>query len=374
MFHQVSMYVLALFLVSNTEAFVGSSPFGGRIHQSYTVSSQVLLSEPTEPAESPAKVKQAFNEVESNAEVETAFENVSYEDAMSDDLTTERERFTAFVGNLPFSCTFNDVRDLFSSHGNVVFVKLPRYKDSGQARGFAFVDMATEEELSNIIVELNGFEFKGRKIRVVKSLPRDEAGDVAKTIDKGIKKLYVGNITFDTETDDLREFFGKYGEVYEVYLPLRSDGKRRGFAFVSVKEEDFDRVLEATNGSELKGRLITVSRPLPPGEKSAYQKVLDSRKKLYVGNLSFYTSAETVTEMFEEFGEVYDCFLPQDPLTGSSRGFGFVTMDKEAAECAMAEINGCELDGRVVRVHDALSKNQKKRFQDQGNFADSFDE
>lgn len=80
------------------------------------------------------------------------------------------------------------------------------------------------------------------------------------------------------------------------------------------------------------------------------------RTKIYVGNLSFYTVADTLVEMFEEFGEVHDFFLPTDPVTGSSRGFGFITMDKEAAAVAIAETDGCELDGRPLRVNEAMPK------------------
>ena len=60
--------------------------------------------------------------------------------------------------------------------------------------------------------------------------------------------------------------------------------------------------------------------------------------------------------LFEEFGEVYDCYLPEDPETGGSRGFGFVTLDKDAAEAAIRATNGCELDGRIIRVNAAQPK------------------
>jgi RNA recognition motif-containing protein len=86
-----------------------------------------------------------------------------------------------------------------------------------------------------------------------------------------------------------------------------------------------------------------------------------SRQKLYVGNLSFYTVPDTLRELFEEFGTVYDCYMPEDPSTGGSRGFGFVTMDKEAAEAAVAETDGCELDGRIIRVNEAQPKGGQRR-------------
>lgn len=113
------------------------------------------------------------------------------------------------------------------------------------------------------------------------------------------------------------------------------------------------------------GRRLSVSIPLPPGEKAKVEKRVN-RTKLYVGNLSFYTLEETLRELFEEFGPVRDCYLPADPQTGGSRGFGFVTMDNEAAMVAVEETDGCELDGRIIRVNEA----QPKKAEDEEDTAD----
>lgn len=80
---------------------------------------------------------------------------------------------------------------------------------------------------------------------------------------------------------------------------------------------------------------------------------------MYIGNLSFYTVAETLAELFEEFGTVHDCYLPEDSSTGGSRGFGFVTMDKNDALNAVDELDGCELDGRIIRVNEAQPKRRR---------------
>ena len=81
---------------------------------------------------------------------------------------------------------------------------------------------------------------------------------------------------------------------------------------------------------------------------------------MYIGNLSFYTVADTIRELFEEFGTVHDCYLPEDPDTGGSRGFGFVTLDKDASQAAIDGTDGCELDGRIIRVNEAQPKGSFK--------------
>jgi RNA recognition motif-containing protein len=76
--------------------------------------------------------------------------------------------------------------------------------------------------------------------------------------------------------------------------------------------------------------------------------------RLYVGNLSFSTTAESLREAFSQFGEVTDVHVIMDRETGRSRGFGFVTMDSsQVATNAMAQMNGAMLDGRALRVNEA---------------------
>ena len=75
--------------------------------------------------------------------------------------------------------------------------------------------------------------------------------------------------------------------------------------------------------------------------------------RLYVGNLSFNTSEETLRECFGEVGEVTDVHIVSDRETGRSRGFAFVTMGtSEAAANAISQMDGATLDGRALREHE----------------------
>ena len=79
--------------------------------------------------------------------------------------------------------------------------------------------------------------------------------------------------------------------------------------------------------------------------------------RLYVGNLSFNTNAEGVRTAFQEFGTVSDVHLVSDRETGRSRGFGFVTFEKPPdANEAVKNMNGAELDGRILKVNLAESR------------------
>ena len=76
--------------------------------------------------------------------------------------------------------------------------------------------------------------------------------------------------------------------------------------------------------------------------------------RLFVGNLSFHTTKESVEALFAEHGEVREVYVPTDRDTGQPRGFAFVTMGSaQAASAAMANLDGAELDGRSLRVNEA---------------------
>ena len=76
-------------------------------------------------------------------------------------------------------------------------------------------------------------------------------------------------------------------------------------------------------------------------------------KKLFVGNLSFQTTENDVTDAFAHCGVVEAVSIITDRETGRSKGFGFVTMSEEDAAKAIAQLNGSQLDGRALTVNEA---------------------
>ena len=82
--------------------------------------------------------------------------------------------------------------------------------------------------------------------------------------------------------------------------------------------------------------------------------------RLYVGNLSFHTTADGIREAFSQSGEVTDVHVVMDRETGRSRGFAFVTMGSPAeASTAISNMNGALLDGRPLRVNEAEERPQR---------------
>ncbi|VEP16601.1 putative RNA-binding protein RbpF [Hyella patelloides LEGE 07179] len=78
-----------------------------------------------------------------------------------------------YVGNLDYGLEQEDLVEVFSEHGNVKRVHLPTDRETGRKRGFAFVEMANEDEESAAISALDGAEWMGRTLKVNQAKPRE---------------------------------------------------------------------------------------------------------------------------------------------------------------------------------------------------------
>jgi cold-inducible RNA-binding protein len=82
-------------------------------------------------------------------------------------------------------------------------------------------------------------------------------------------------------------------------------------------------------------------------------------KKMYVGNLAFGTTSDSLRTAFEQYGTVNSAEVVIDRDTNRSRGFGFVEMSNGAEE-AMQSLNGSDLDGREIQVNEARAREERR--------------
>lgn len=79
-----------------------------------------------------------------------------------------------YVGNLSYEVTDDEVRDIFSPHGEISSVSIIKDKYSGQSKGFGFVEMPNQAEAEEAIKTLNESDLKGRNIKVNQAKPKEE--------------------------------------------------------------------------------------------------------------------------------------------------------------------------------------------------------
>ena len=100
-----------------------------------------------------------------------------------------------YVGNLPWSATEEEVRNLFATHGNVSSVKLISDRETGRARGFGFVEM-DDADAASAVEALDGTSFGGRTLRVNEAQPRAPRQPLYSSKDPHRKARLAGFIHF----------------------------------------------------------------------------------------------------------------------------------------------------------------------------------
>jgi RNA recognition motif-containing protein len=84
--------------------------------------------------------------------------------------------------------------------------------------------------------------------------------------------------------------------------------------------------------------------------------------QIYVGNISYSTTEEGLENLFSQYGEVESVKIITDRETGRAKGFGFITMnDDAAAQNAIDELNEKEFEGRTLRINEARPREERPR-------------
>ncbi|XP_039134103.1 31 kDa ribonucleoprotein, chloroplastic [Dioscorea cayenensis subsp. rotundata] len=170
-------------------------------------------------------------------------------------------------------------------------------------------------------------------------------------------KLYFGNLPYNCDSAQLAGIIQQFAdpEMVEV-LYDRDTGKSRGFAFVTMScIEDCEAVIENLDRSQFGGRTMRVNFADRPQPKEPLYP--ETEFKLFVGNLSWSVTAESLSGVFQEYGNVIGARILYDGDTGRSRGYGFVCYStKEEMDAAIEQLNGVELEGRAMRVSVAQGK------------------
>ncbi|XP_078429288.1 RNA-binding (RRM/RBD/RNP motifs) family protein [Wolffia australiana] len=170
-------------------------------------------------------------------------------------------------------------------------------------------------------------------------------------------KLYFGNLPYNCDSAQLAGIIQEFAtpEMVEV-LYDKDTGRSRGFGFVTMSSlEDCERVINNLDGFQYSGRALRVNFSDKPKPKDPLYP--ESENKLFVGNLSWSVTAESLIQAFQDYGEVVGARVIFDGDTGRSRGYGFVCYStKSEMEAAMRELDGKELEGRAMRISLALGK------------------
>jgi RNA recognition motif-containing protein len=172
-----------------------------------------------------------------------------------------------YVGNLSSHTTERDLTSLFEQVGRVVTVRIMTDRDTGQSKGFGFVEM-DNEEAEKAIMQLNRANLDGHALSVSEARPRPDP-----SAERGVPsvRLFVGNLPYAATGAELKEFFSSVGPVSSVILPVdRESGKPRGFAFVEFPDPVHAKeAVRRFHNQPFKGRPLVVNEARAPESRSS---------------------------------------------------------------------------------------------------------
>lgn len=220
------------------------------------------------------------------------------------------------IQNLDKAIDNKALHDTFSVFGKVLSCKIAT-DTNGQSKGYGFVQFDQEEAALNAIEKLNGMLLNDKQVFVgpfLRKQERENAADKAK-----FTNVFVKNLSESTTDDDIKEAFGKFGNITSAVVMRDSEGKSKCFGFVNFElPEDAARAVQELNGKKVDDKDWYVGRAQKKSERETElkgrfeQSIKEAVDKyqgvnLYLKNLDDSISDDKLKDLFSEFGTITSC-------------------------------------------------------------------
>ncbi|KAJ2357423.1 hypothetical protein GGF43_001467 [Coemansia sp. RSA 2618] len=176
--------------------------------------------------------------------------------------------------------------------------------------------------------------------------------------------LFVGNLPFTATVESMKDTFGEFGEIVDARIATdRETGRPKGFGYVDFASEEARDAAMASEYLEIEGRQLRMDKATPKANKREQgggrdnKPTNDPSKTLFMGNMSFHSTEDSIREAFAECGNVVSVRIVTDRETGRPKGFGYIEFDSLEASASAMEWNGTDLDGRNIRLDYSAPRN-----------------
>ena len=255
-------------------------------------------------------------------------------------------------------------------------------------------DSSDEENGSGSGSESDEKQTKGKRQREEKSDSKNQKRGKSSDDDNSAEEeskgehaeLFVKNMSYESSEKSLKSFFSKYGTVTNVKILKRDDGKSKGIGFVGFSSrKEAQSAIDDADNLNCDGRTVQVSysNDKKPdrggdrdrgsdrggsrggndrgGDRGGSRGGNDSGNTVFMGNLSFKTSEDSIRKFFRDCGKIADIRIAKNP-DGKMKGFCHVEFaDTEAANSAVQK-NGQDLDERQVKIDMSRPQGPSKIF------------
>jgi RNA recognition motif-containing protein len=185
-----------------------------------------------------------------------------------------------FVGNLPFSVGWQELKDLFKDAGTVERADIAL--NGGRSKGFGTVCFQSEQDAAKAIEMFNDFEFYGRKLQVREDLAVKERPESDNNQQKIKNILFVGNLPYSIQWQDLKDMFREAGNVVRADISKDASWRHKGYGQVVMgSEEETAKAIELFDGKEIEGRKIEVRED----KFGSVETSTDGGVQIFVGNV-----------------------------------------------------------------------------------------
>lgn len=244
------------------------------------------------------------------------------------------------VKNIPKNSTENELKDFFSSKGDVTDVKIISTKD-GKSRNFAYIGFKSENQAKVAIKYYNNSYLKTNRLNVEEALTQ---------YDKKLKKPWSKHSTWNKEKSNSTLKLNENSENKATIKDTKSKiAQLKEISKVTSTKFKFD-VFEGIEKDEEKDK----------ENKSKIEELQDyDPKRLYIRNLSFQITEDELRDCFAKYGNVVEYSVPRD-RNKNSFGYGFVTYETmESAILAMEALDKKLFQGRILHITPAKAKDVK---------------
>ncbi|XP_015452104.1 polyadenylate-binding protein 4 isoform X7 [Pteropus alecto] len=260
-----------------------------------------------------------------------------------------------YVGDLHSDVTEAMLYEKFSPAGPVLSIRVCRDMITRRSLGYAYVNFQQPADAERALDTMNFDVIKGKPIRIMWS-QRDPS--LRKS---GVGNVFIKNLDKSIDNKALYDTFSAFGNILSCKVVCDENGSK-GYAFVHFEtQEAADKAIEKMNGMLLNDRKVFVGRFKSRKEREAE---LGAKAKeftnVYIKNFGEEVDDESLKELFSQFGKTLSVKVMRDP-SGKSKGFGFVSYEKhEDANKAVEEMNGKEINGKVIFVGRAQKKVERQ--------------